>query len=157
MHFDLPWKDLDSSIYESAVKSEKKFVKMYAWGLSILLIGLGFFTKIKLTIMLGALLLITVWTKKYVVVTERGLEIFYDMKITKSYQLWRWEELYALTHEFVPENRSLIRLYFTKDDRTKRFDFKREHLTDIVAYAKKSNKKIKIFDAAKQKMPDKSH
>ena len=79
------------------------------------------------------------------------------MKITKSDQLWRWEELDALTHEFVPENRSLIRLYFTKDDRTKRFDFKREHLTDIVAYAKKSNKKIKIFDAVKQKMPDKSH
>lgn len=150
--YELPWNSVDGKIYKSInVKSRDKWVNMGAWIMSFGLIFLGILTKYKITIIFGVLFLLTLLMERHVVVTNRGLEIFYQMKITKSYDLWKWDDLEALTYEIDPKHRNAILFYFTKGDRTKKFYFPLDNKEGILSTAKKQNRNIKIYDGEKER------
>ncbi|SUB57517.1 hypothetical protein [Peptoniphilus lacrimalis] len=152
MKFDLPWKDLDGNIYSYIdVKNRKNYVNYIAWFLTILFALIGFFTVYRIGLFIALVLFLTLVYKRYVVVTSRGLEIFYNIFISKSYEIWDWEDIYALTYANDYDYKDLKIIYFTKGDITKRFYFKSEDLQGIISLAKSKSKKIKIFDAAKNK------
>ena len=77
--------------------------------------------------------------------------MYTDMKITKTYKLWEWSEIDAITYEKVPNQKGKILLYFTKGDVTKRFFFDENDQDRVFEVAKSHNKKIKIYDAYEYK------
>ncbi|MGF0095286.1 hypothetical protein ACQRC6_02510 [Peptoniphilus sp. SGI.035] len=143
----LPWDDDSEAIKYVYVNPRKKFSEKYAYIITSILILLGIFTKYRLTVVLAALLLLSLLTKRYVAASAKGLEMYTDMKITKTYNIWDWSEIEAITYEKKHEQPNLILLYFTKGDVTKRFFFSEEDKERVFELARKHNKKIKIYDA----------
>ncbi|NMW85710.1 hypothetical protein HKO22_08175 [Peptoniphilus sp. AGMB00490] len=143
----LPWDDDSEAIKYVYVNPRKSFSEKYAYIITSILILLGIFTKYKLTIVLAGLLLLSLLTKRYVAASAKGLEMYTDMKITKTYNVWDWSEIEAITYEKKPEQPKLTLLYFTKGDITKRFFFTEEDKERVFEVARKHNKKIKIYDA----------
>ena len=143
----LPWDDDSEAIKYVYVNPRKKFSEKYAYVITSILIILGITTKYKLTLVLALLLLLSLLSKKYVAVSGKGLEMYSDMKITHTYNVWDWSEIEAVTYEKKAEEPKLILLYFTKGDITKRFFFDEKDKESVFDLAKKHNKKIKIYDA----------
>ncbi|WP_245149688.1 hypothetical protein [Peptoniphilus raoultii] len=152
LHFEKPWKDLGGNIFEAfPLVERKKYVTIMAWCLAFIFLLIGILTTYRICLFLAFVLFLTLLSKRYTVLTKRGLEIFYTMVFTKSYEMWLWEDIYALTHENEPKDKDVIRIYITKGDRSKRLYFKKEDLENIIKLAKENNRKIKIFDAAKHR------
>lgn len=108
----------------------------------LLLVG-GIFTRFKIALIFGALYTLTLLTRKDAVVTQRGLEIFYQMKITTNYNFWPWEEINAI----VVEDRNhpeLIALHFGRGNASKRFFFTRQDTQEILILARKKNPNVPI-------------
>ena len=143
----LPWDDDSEAIKYVYVNPRKKFSEKYAYVITSILIILGLVTKYKLTLILALLLLLSLLTKKYVAVSSKGLEMYTDMKVTHTYNVWDWSDIEAITYEKKAEEPKLTLLYFTKGDITKRFFFDEKDKESVFEVAKKHNKKIKIYDA----------
>ena len=143
----LPWDDDSEAIKYVYVNPRKKFSEKYAYIITSILIILGIATRYKLTLILALLLLLSLLTKKYVAVSSKGLEMYTDMKVTHTYNVWDWSEIDAITYEKKAEEPKLTLLYFTKGDITKRFFFDEKDKGSVFEVAKKHNKKIKIYDA----------
>lgn len=147
----LPWDDEVELIEYVYVNPRKSFSEKYAYVVTFSLIVLAIFTKFKLTLILALLLLLSLLTKKYVAATKKGLEMYTDMKIFKSHEIWSWKDIDAITFENKAEHKDLILLYFTKNDITRRFFFDKEDKEKVFELAHKYNKKIKIYDAYEYK------
>lgn len=143
----LPWDDDSEAIKYVYVNPRKNFSEKYAYIITSSLIILGITTKYKLTLILALLLLLSLISKRYVAVSAKGLEMYTDMKITHTYNVWEWSDIEAVTYEKKAEEPKLILLYFTKGDITKRFFFDEKDKESVFDLAKKHNKKIKIYDA----------
>ena len=143
----LPWDDDSEAIKYVYVNPRKKFSERYAYMIASFLILLGILTRYKLTVVLALFLFLSLLTKRYVAASAKGLEMYTDMKITKTYKIWSWLEIDAITYEKVPQGPKLILLYFTRGDVTKRFFFDENDKERVFDLAKKHNKKIKIYDA----------
>ena len=85
-------------------------------------------------------------SKKTIMVTERGVESFMDMRFTSYYEIWKWEEIEALTHERLQAFPGSWQLYFTRGDRTRKIFFKEEDAKEILKLAKKQNSRIRLYD-----------
>ena len=108
----------------------------------LLLVG-GIVTRFKIALMFGALYALTLLTIKDVAVTRRGLEIFYQMRITTNYNFWPWSEINAI----VIEDRNhpeLIALHFGRGNASKRFFFTRQDTQDILILAREKNPGVPI-------------
>ena len=142
-----PWEDLTTPMYEAVeVKKQKTWVIYGSWILSALLVVGGFTTKYKVAFFFAFILVMALISKKRVMVTERGLESFMDMRFTSNYQLWPWEEIEALTQETNKNFPGITLLYFTRDLRTRRVFFREEDAKAIRKLAGQKNKKLKLFD-----------
>ncbi len=142
-----PWEDLTTPMYEACeVKKQKTWVIYGSWLLSALLVVGGFTTKYKIAFFFAFILVMSLISKKRVMVTERGLESFMDMRFTSNYQLWPWEEIEALTQETNKNFPGVELLYFTRDLRTRRVFFREEDAKAIRKLAGQKNKKLKLFD-----------
>ena len=144
----LPWESLEGPIYTARVlKPRKKYVTQGWWVMSFLLLFGGIFSGYYVVSIFGILFILTLLMKKDTVVTERGLEIFYQMRITTHYDFWSWADINTI----VKEDRNhpeLIALHIGKGDMSKQFFFTKEDAKEITLLAKKKNSKIKIMDAA---------
>ena len=145
----LPWTEL-KTVYESVdTKIRKKYVVQGGFMAAFFLAAMGIFTKYKISVIFAFLLIMALVMKKYVAVTEHGLEIYYDMKLTFSHQITFWEDMYALTYEDDPKNKNLCILYFTKGERTQRYEFLKADKFKIINLAKNKNSRIKLYDGKK--------
>ncbi|WP_050747982.1 MULTISPECIES: hypothetical protein [Peptoniphilus] len=148
----LPWASIDSPIYTNReIKPRKDWVIAGGWIMTAILIISGFTTKYKISLVFGVLYALALLMIKYVAVTNRGLEIFYDMKIMKHYELWEWKDIFALTHEKNIDYPEIIAIYFSKGDRSKRLFFDKRDKNAIIQMAKSLNPEIKIYDAEDEK------
>ena len=96
----LPWADLTGPIYlPRELKPRKPYIVYSCWAMVALLLVGGIFTRFKIALIFGVLYSLTLLTKKDVAVTERGLEIFYQMRITTNYNFWPWAEINAIVVE----------------------------------------------------------
>lgn len=93
------------------------------------------------------LYLLTLMTKKSAALTNRGLEIYYDMQFTTNYEFYPWEDINAI----VCEDRGhadMVRLHIGHGNTEKALFFPREDLDEIYAFIKKKNPAIRIMDYA---------
>ena len=140
----LPWADLSGPIYiPRELKPRKPYVIYGCWAMVMLLLVGGIFTRFKIALVFGALYSLTLLTQKDVAVTERGLEIFYQMKITTNYNFWPWAEINAI----VVEDRNhpeLIALHIGRGNASKRFFFTRQDTQKILVLAREKNPGVPI-------------
>ena len=147
MAHKLPWDDLSTQVIPAhEVKPRKQWVKAGGWILAALLLITGIARRNYIGLFFAVIIALALVSRKSVAVTERGLETFMDMQFLSNYELWKWEEIEALTHEKVAQFPGTLQLYFTRGDRTRRVFFLEKDGRQVLALAKKKNSKTKIYD-----------
>lgn len=132
------------------MKPRKKWVTNGGWVLcAVLLVG-GLMTPYRVLLVFCALYVLTLLMVKDTVVTSRGVEIFYQMRITSHYDFLGWDQIEAVIREDrkLPE---LVALHFGYGDRVKRLFFTRPDAEKIMALAKEKNPRIKVGEADDEK------
>ena len=146
----LPWAAVPGPHYAAReLKPRKKWVTVGGWVLvAVLLLG-GLATRYRVLILFSALYILTLLMKKDVVVTTRGLEVFYQMRITTQYNFWGWDQIISIVREDknYPE---LVALYFGMENKAKRFFFTRPDAEKILSLAKEVKPGIIIKDAGEE-------
>lgn len=138
----LPWESLEGPIYYAKeLKPRKKWVYIGGWIFSAALILGGIITPYHILILFGLLYVLTLLMKKDVVVTERGVETFYQMRITTHYEFWPWKEILSVTTED-RNHPELVALHFARGNRSKRLFYPKADAKQIVVLAKKKNSRI---------------
>lgn len=142
----LPWESLEGPIYYAkTLKPRKKWVTTGGWILSVALIIGGIITPYRVLILFGILYVLTLLMQKDTVVTERGVEIFYQMRITTHYDFWAWNEIIAVTRE-EKKGSELTALYFARGNRSKRLYFTKKDAAQIMVLARKKNSRAIVGD-----------
>lgn len=140
----LPWAGLTGPVYTPReLKPRKSYVICACWAMVILLLVGGIFTRFKVALIFAALYGLTLLSQKDAAVTERGLEIFYQMKITTNYNFWPWSEINAI----VVEDRNhpeLIALHIGRGSASKRFFFTRADTEKILILAREKHPGVPI-------------
>ncbi len=152
----LPWESTPGAKYSArALKTRKQWVTICCWCMSGFLIVGGFCTPYRITILFGVLCILALLMKKDTVVTERGLEMYYQMRVTTHYDFWGWEQIRYVTREDRghPE---LVALYFGFENRSRRLFFTKEDAKMILVLARKKNPRILVQDTD-QKSPNKKN
>lgn len=143
----LPWDSLEGPIYSAReLKPRKKWVTNGCWVLSCFLIIGGIITPYRMVTIFGVLYILTLLMKKDTVITERGVEIFYQMRITTHYDLWSWSEIISIVRED-RNHPELVALHFGRGNRSKRLFFTKADAKQIIVLAKKKNSRIVVADA----------
>ena len=146
-HTVLPWESVPGPHYLAIEPLKRKAsIKYGGWFVVAALVLGATVTRFKLLYLFAVLYALAMVMEKYVAVTERGLEIFHQMRITTNYERWDWADIYAVTYEPDPAGSGRTILYFTKGDRTKRNYYAPADAEAIVKLAKKQNPAIKIFN-----------
>jgi len=115
---------------------------------SALLIVGGLTTRWRIAAVFGVLYILALLMDKSVVVTSRGLELFYEMKITTHYELWSWGEIRAVLRDSgkkVPAG--LVALHFVRGDKSRMLCFPKAEAEKVMALARTSSPGIRVEDA----------
>ena len=148
----LPWESVPGPIYRAReLKPRKKWVTNGCWFLCVFLIIGGCVTPFRIAIVFGVLYILVLLMKKDVAVTDRGLEIFYNMRITTQYDFWPWEEINSVIRED-RKHPQMVALHFGRGSTGKSFFFTRKDSDAIMALARKKNRKILVHDADESEM-----
>lgn len=143
----LPWDSAPGPHYAAReLKPRKKWVTVGGWILvAVLLLG-GLATRYRVLLVFSALYALALLTKKDVVVTSRGLEINYQMRITTQYDFWSWDKIVSVTRED-KNNPEVVALYFGMDNKAKRLYFTRPVAEQVLKLAKEVKPGITIQEA----------
>lgn len=143
----LPWDSISGPRYTPRVlKPRKKWVTYGSWFMSCLLILGGLTTRYRVAAVFGLLYLLALIMKKDTAVTNRGLEIYYQMRITTHYDFWGWDEINAIVRED-RNHPELVCLHIGFGNREKALYFTRSEAKEIIALAKQRNPAIRVMDA----------
>ena len=145
----LPWESLEGPIYYAReMKPRKKWVQIGGWFLSAGLIIGGIMTPYRVLILFGILYVLTLVMKKDTVITERGLEIYYQMRITTHYDFWSWKEIVQVLRED-QNHPQLVALHIGRGNRSKRLFFTRSDAKQIMVLARKKNHRAVVSEMPK--------
>lgn len=143
----LPWESVPGPIYAAQpLKPRKKWVMAGGWILSAVLLVGGFGTRYRVLIVFGILYLLTMLMIKDTVVTSRGVETFYQMRITTHYDFVGWDKIESVVREGCKQP-GLVALYFAHGDRVKRLYFSKPDAEQILALAREQRPGIKLAEA----------
>lgn len=147
----LPWASLTGPVYRAQEgKPRKTWVTVGGWMASGLLLIGGLTTRWKIAAVFGVLYILALLTDKDVVVTQRGLELFYQMKITTHYEVWPWEEVRALLRD---DKKSpapgLTALHFVRGDRSRKLFFANADAEKVMALARERHPGILVESVEK--------
>lgn len=143
----LPWENLDGKFFDlPQEKQRKQYVIYWAWTVCLGCLGIGFIPIYRIAWLVGIVLLFTLMTKKYAAVTEKGFEIFYDMKVAKSHQVFSWGMIDSVAYKRDREDVRRTVFYFTMGERTKRAYFKECEKEEIMEFIHQQRKQIKLYD-----------
>ena len=143
-----PWHDDHEAIEMQQANYRKKWVMPYTFIMVFFCIGLGIFTKYRISILLGLLVLLAVTTKRYAAVTSKGFEQFANMYIFTNHRLTPWEAIDTITYEKLPDHPENSLLYFTHGDVTSRAIFPTTERKRVLRLAEKYHPDIKTYDGA---------
>ncbi len=148
----LPWESVPPPIFTAqAFKPRKKWVSVGGWVLVAFLLIYGLTAQSRnplvatVSLLFALLYTLTMLTKKDAVLTNRGLEIFYNMQITTHYDFFPWEQINAI----VTEDRGhadYVRLHIGYSSMEKALFFKRSEVAAICKFAKEKNPAIRVMD-----------
>lgn len=148
----LPWELIPGPKYHTReLKPRSRYVTVGCWLLAALLIFAGFITPYKVAFVFGLLYILTLLMKKDTVVTVRGLEIYYQMRITTHYDFWPWDKITSVLCED-RKHPQLVALHFMNGDRLKRLFFSREDAEKIIALAREKNPKLYFENVDESRM-----
>lgn len=143
----LPWDSVPGPHYAAReLKPRKKWVTVGGWILAAVLLLGGLATRYRVLLVFSALYALALLTKKDVVVTFRGLEINYQMRITTQYDFWSWDKIVSVTRED-KNNPEVVALYFGMDNKAKRLYFTRPVAEQVLKLAKEVKPGITIQEA----------
>lgn len=143
----LPWESVPDPKYLARDPlGHKGWAKAGGWILVAVLLTAGAVTRWKIALAFAVLYALALAMEKSVAVTQRGLEVFHDMRVTTNYELWPWTDIFAVTHEPDPKDASRTVVYFSKGDRTRHFSFDRADAEKILRLAKERNPQVKLYD-----------
>lgn len=147
----LPWEGLSGPIYQThSIKVRKNWMKWACLVLCLFLIAGGLVTKYRVALIFGILYILVLLMDKRVVVTGRGVETFYQMRITTHYELWRWEEIDAVVRED-RNHPKLVALYFSRGDRVKRLFFTKTDAQAVMDWLRAEHRDIKVAESDEKK------
>lgn len=149
----LPWESVPGPQYHARdLKPRKKWVTAGGWVMSFVLILGGIaYPKYWFAAVFGVLYMLTLLMQKDIVVTSRGLEIFYQMHITTQYDFWSWDDIHTIIRED-KKHPELVALHIGKGDRSKRLFFTKADAQAIMDLARKQNHPILVAEADESKM-----
>lgn len=132
--------------YAKEIKPRKRWVTVGSWVMSGLLILGGLVTPYWFATLFGLLYILALMMVKTTAVTSRGLETFYQMKITTHYEIYPWAEISSVIRED-RKHPELVALYFTRDIKTKRLFFLKKDAEKIMELARQQSPHIEVDDA----------
>ena len=142
-----PWSGLEDPIYETEpLKERKAWVNKAAGAISLVFIAGGIYYMYPVLSLLGVLCILALVMKKDTVLTIRGIETFYRMKIAAHYEIWKWEEIDRMASEIndAKYGKERLAVYFRKNDRAKCLCLAKSKYSEIIELAKSRNKDIKV-------------
>lgn len=149
----LPWESVPPPIYTARVpKPRKKWVTVGGWILVVILLlyGVSSFGRDNtllacVSLAFSVMYALTLLMKKDAVVTTRGLEIFYQMRITTQYDFFPWERINSIVREdrAHPE---FIRLHIGYSSMEKALFFTKSDAEAVIKLAKEKNPSIRVLD-----------
>lgn len=149
----LPWESVEGpKYYPKELKPRKKWVTAGCWIMSGFLILGGVVTKYRVAAVFGLLYLLALMMVKTTAVTSRGVEIYYQMKITTHYDFLSWDQIRAVTRED-RGHPDLVALYFANDIKSKRLFFTKSDAKKIMELAKERNPGIQVGDISEKTNP----
>ena len=95
------------------------------------------------TIIVGALILLAMVLQKKTAVTERGIEVTYDMILFKRVELWSFDEIQEIHKELSPDGNRYA-LHMMKDIMSKRLVFPIPVAEEVIALALAKNPRIHV-------------
>ena len=105
-------------------------------------------TPYRVLILFGIFYVLTLVIKKDTVITERGLEIYYQMRITTHYDFWSWKEIVQVLRED-QNHPQLVALHIGRGNRSKRLFFTRSDAKQIMVLARKKNPRAVVSEMPK--------
>lgn len=149
----LPWEDLSGPVfYARDIRVRKKWVKRGCFLLCLFLIAGGILTKYRVACVFGILYILVLLTDKKIAVTERGIETFYQMRVTTHYELWTWDtvDMAVRGEQLHPD---FATLYFSRGDRVKKLFFQRADAQEMMERILKEHRNVKVADEEKKRVP----
>ncbi len=128
------------------LKQRKSYVIVLGWLAALLLVGYGIASGVWLCIVLGVIMALALMLDQKELVTNRGLEVYYDCRIFDYTDVWPWEDITSV-HREDQGHPTLVALHFGKGITTRRYCFSRVDAEAIMALAKRRNPKISVGDA----------
>ena len=146
----LPWENEAGAVYTAQeLRPRKRWVTYGGYCFVALLLTAGILTRYRIALLFGALYLLALLMEKQVVVSEKGVEQYYQMRITTHYELLPWKEMDAV----VLEDRghpTLAAIYFRRGDKAKRLFFEKGDAERILRRAREKNRALRIERVKKQ-------
>lgn len=136
------------------VKERKRFVIVGGWIALVAVLVYGFASVNIIAIILGLFMALALIMEQRELVTNRGLEVFYDLRIFDYTDVWTWEEMTSL-HREDQGHPTLVALHFGKGITTRRYAFTKADAQAIMALARERNPKMSVGDADVVKKPSK--
>lgn len=90
----LPWENEGGVVYTAReLRPRKRWVTYGGYCFAALLLAAGILTRFRIALLFGALYILALLMEKHVVVSEEGIEQFYQMHITTHYECYPWNEI----------------------------------------------------------------
>ena len=127
------------------VKVMKKSTRITALIAGVGLLVMGVVIRSVYTSLVGALLLAAMALNKKTAVTERGIEITYDIGVFKRVDLWRFEEIQEIHKELSPDKKKYA-LHIMRDVMSRRLVFYIPDAEEVIGLALEKNPAIHVAD-----------
>ena len=126
-------------------KVMKKSTRIVALIAGAVCTALGIYISSWYTVLVGVLILSAMALNKKTAVTERGIEITYDMGLFKRVDLWSFDDIREIHKELSPD-RSKYALHMLKDVMSRRLVFSISDAEKVIELALEKNPDIHVAD-----------
>lgn len=127
------------------VKIMKKSTKITALAAGAALVAIGICIRSIYTAVAGVLILAAMALNKKIAVTERGVEITYDLGVFKHIDLWSFDEIREIHRELSPD-KDKYALHVLKDVMSRRLVFRISDAEEVIGMALEKNPSIHVAD-----------
>ncbi|MBR3756258.1 MAG: hypothetical protein IKK48_04030 [Firmicutes bacterium] len=126
-------------------KALRKSTRIAAVVAGIFMIGLAVYIKSWHAAFIGIVLLLAMVLQKEIAMTEKGLEVNYDMIVYQYKELWTYEEIEDIHKELSPDGTKMA-LHVMKDVMSRKLIYDLDVYEEVIALAQEKNPKIHVAD-----------
>lgn len=131
------------SFVSEDTKALRKSTRIVAVIAGVVLIVLGTFLHSFYSILVGAILLLSIILCKTIEINEEGLVVTYDMIVFSHREVWTFEEIKEIHKEVSPDGNKMA-LHVMKDVMSRRLLYPMDEVEDVIAFVLEQNPKIHV-------------